>query len=209
MGSNYVYSDLPKIVGIEPIGQIIILWKEEIDIKQCLFSRLVLCRELPVPVSLAKSSCLSQLLDNTQSNTSKCQVIRSRNIEKDFMQIDNGLWLLFHIHHSEKCHIYSSFDNTIESISINEPVLISMPCNKSVMCIGFQIPTTPCASRRTLVASYFPLHSQPQSRIFLPIRNMTKTIISSYETQFRTIVNELLTALSSKKPNFKQVFEIS
>ena len=203
----YKYSGLSKIIGIEPREQRIVTWKEEIDIKQCLFSRLVLCQKLPISMSLAKSSCLSQLLDNARPNTNKCKVLRSRSIEQDFMQIDDRLWLLFNIHRAEKCHIYSSSDDRIQSVSINEPVLVGMPCNKSVICMGSQIPTASCVLRRTLVTSYFPLYSESQADIFLPIRNMTRTIISSYQSQFGIVASELMATLSTKRLNFKQLFE--
>ncbi|CAF3959978.1 unnamed protein product [Rotaria sp. Silwood1] len=203
----YVYSDLPKIIGIDPIDQQIIIWKEEIDIKQCIFSRLVLCKKMPISIPLTKSSCLSQLLDNAQSSTNMCQVTRSKNIEQDFMQIDDGLWFFFNIHHDEQCQIYSTSDHRTEVISINEPAIVSMPCNKPITCMNLKIPTTSCTPRRTLVTSHLPTYSHSQARIFLPIKDMTQTIISSYQSQYKKTINELMTALSSKNPSIKQIFQ--
>lgn len=203
----YVYSTLPKIIGIDLIDQRVITWNEDIDIEQCLFSRLVLCQRLRVSVSLKKPSCISQLLDNSQLSTNICQVKRSRNIQQDFMQIGDGLWLFFNILPAEQCRIFSNVDDTTESISINEPTLISIPCNKSVICMDSQISTTSCTPRQTFITSRSSLHSRSQARIFLPIKNMTQTIISSYQVQFEQATNNLMTAFSLKKSSLKEIFK--
>ncbi|CAF4706024.1 unnamed protein product, partial [Rotaria socialis] len=193
----YVYTNLPQVFGIDHIDRRVITWKEDIDIKQCIFSRIALCKKSPISKSLAKSSCLSQLLDNTQTTTDMCHVTRSTEIEQDFMQIDNELWLFFNMHRAKQCHIYSNSNDHTESISINEPALVNIPCNKSVQCIDTQMPITSCTPHRTLVTASQISYSKAQPRIFLPIKNMKKMIVSSYESQFGKTINELIDILSS------------
>ncbi|CAF2053261.1 unnamed protein product [Rotaria magnacalcarata] len=137
-----------------------------------------------------------------------CQVTRSTDIEQDFMQIDNELWLFFSIHRAEQCHIYSNSNDHTESISINEPALVNTPCNKSVQCIDTQMPVTSCTPHRTLVTASQISYSKTQPRIFLPIKNMTKMIVSSYESQFGKTINELIDILSSKKTSIKQILQM-
>ncbi|CAF2080419.1 unnamed protein product, partial [Rotaria magnacalcarata] len=203
----YAYANLPKIIGIDSIGRRIMNFKDDSDIKQCEFSRIVLCEKIPVSISISKSTCISQLLDDAESTTDMCQVTRSANIEQDFIQVDHELWLFFNIRRVEQCHIYSNSNEGTKSISINEPALVSIPCNTSVQCIGTQMPITSCKPHRTLVEARHSSYSQAQSRIFLPIKNMTKMIVSSYESQFEKTINELLRILSSKEPSLKQILE--
>jgi hypothetical protein len=92
-GNKYIYSDLPKIIGINSIEQTLIMWNDELDSNECTFSPIVLCHNTPISMSLSESSCLSQLFDDYQSVTIMCQVSRSQNIEQTVLRIDDGLWL--------------------------------------------------------------------------------------------------------------------
>ncbi|CAF5069053.1 unnamed protein product, partial [Rotaria magnacalcarata] len=157
--------------------------------------------------SLVPQISLPQQPYDAESTTDMCQVTRSANIEQDFIQVDHELWLFFNIRRVEQCHIYSNSNEGTKSISINEPALVSIPCNTSVQCIGTQMPITSCKPHRTLVEARHSSYSQAQSRIFLPIKNMTKMIVSSYESQFEKTINELLRILSSKEPSLKQILE--
>ncbi|CAF1120191.1 unnamed protein product [Rotaria sordida] len=150
-GDMYIYSNLPKIIGINSIDQTFLSWKEEIDIKECTFSPLVQCRKIPVTTSLSKSSCLTQLLNDDQSATNMCQVTRSTNIEQDIMQIDDGIWFFYNIRQAHHCQVYSTSNDLIESISITEPTIVSIPCNKTVTCMDSQLPISPCTQRRQRV----------------------------------------------------------
>ena len=72
-GNKYIYSNLPKIIGINIIDQTVITWDDEADIKQCTFSSIVRCERMPISISLSKSLCLYQLLDDNQSVTNVCK----------------------------------------------------------------------------------------------------------------------------------------
>lgn len=76
--------------------------------RKCIFSRLVLCEQLPISTSLENASCLSQLLDNVQQTTDMCSIMGSRTIEEDLTQIDNDIFLFLNAYEPEECHIYTS-----------------------------------------------------------------------------------------------------
>ena len=203
----YVYSSLPKINGINSADHGIIIWKEEVDMRACIFSRLVQCQKIPMSVTLAKLSCLRQLLDDKQAATNWCYITRSTNIEQDIMQVDDEFWLFLNIRRAERCQVYSNSNNLIELISINEPSLVNIQCNETIVCMDFQIGATSCMQRRAIVTPHSALHSRPQSRVLLPIRNMSRTITSSYRLQQDIAIHELMTALASKKSVLKKIFE--
>ena len=127
-GDKYIYADLPKIIGINSIEQTLIMWSNELESNECTFSPIVLCRNEPVSLSLPKSSCLSQLFDDYQSDTSMCQVNRSPNVEQGILYVDDGLWLFYNIYLTHYCQVHSTSNGLTETISINESTIVSIPC---------------------------------------------------------------------------------
>ncbi|CAF1544846.1 unnamed protein product [Adineta ricciae] len=92
-GNKYIYSNLPKIIGINPTYQSIIAWNNDIDIQQCTFSSIVRCEQFPISMPISKSLCISQLLNDDQSVTNTCQISRSQHIDQDVINIVNNIWL--------------------------------------------------------------------------------------------------------------------
>ena len=112
-GDLYVYSSLPKIIGINSTDHRIIIWKEEVDMTACIFSRLVQCQKIPMSVTLAKLSCLRQLLDNNQAATNLCYFTRSTDVEQNIMQVDDEFWLFLNIRRAQRCQVYSNSNNLV------------------------------------------------------------------------------------------------
>ncbi|CAF1272415.1 unnamed protein product [Rotaria magnacalcarata] len=206
-GDMYIYSNLPKIIGINFIDHTLLIWKEETDTKQCIFSTFVQCQTIPVSIALSKSTCLSELFYDTQSSTDTCQVLRSKNIAQDIIKIDDGIWLFSNVRYAQHCQVYSTANDLAESITIIEPSIINLPCNKKVSCMDSQLPASHCSQRRVIVTPHFPLHVRSQARFIIPIQNMSRAIINSYQSQNEKMINGLMTAMQLKKPRFKQLFE--
>lgn len=204
-GDRYVYSNLPKIVGINSMNQRLIMWNDESDINQCTFSHIVQCQRTPISMPISKLSCLSQLFDDNQTLTTMCQVSRSQNIDQDIVYIDNNIWLFNNIHQVQYCHIYSTENELTNTITINEPVIVSIPCNKKITCMDSQISTSSCSQRRTAIISNFASNIRNLSNFILPIQNITRTLLSSYESQLEKSMNELFTTFRSKQSTFKQI----
>ena len=202
---RYVYSNLPKIIGINSMDQRLIMWNDESDINQCTFSPVVQCQRTPISMPISKSSCLSQLFSDNQPLTTMCQVSRSQNIDQDIIYIDNNIWLFNNIHHAQYCHIYSTENELAETITINEPAIVSIPCNKKIACMDYQLSTSSCSQRRTAIISNFTSNIRNLSHFILPIQNITRTLLSSYESQSEKSMNELFTTFRSKQPTFKRM----
>jgi len=204
-GDKYIYSNLPKVIGINSIDQTLIMWNDESDTSACIFSPIVLCQNQPVSMSLLKSSCISQLFDDKQLVTSMCQVSRSQNIEQDVMYIDDEIWLFYNIRQTYYCQVFSASNGLVETISINEPAIVHMPCNKTVACTDFQIPASLCKQHRVIVAPSFNLNITKLTRFIVPIKNMTQTLVSSYQLQSEKTIKDLMTAFKSKQSTFKRI----
>ena len=203
-GDKYAYSNLPKIIGINSINQRLIVWNEESDINQCTFSPVVKCQRTPISTPISKSSCLSQLFDDNQSLTTMCQVSRSQNIDQDVTSIHDTIWLFNNIRHTQYCHVYSLENELTETITINEPVIVSVPCDKKVTCMDLQLSVTSCSPGRTILLPGFSENIRSSSQFIAPIQNMTKTLLSSYGSQLDRSTNEVLTNFISKQSQFKR-----
>jgi hypothetical protein len=204
-GHKYVYSNLPKVIGINYIDQTVIMWNDESDINECAFSPVVQCQKIPVSMSLSKSSCLSQLFDDNQLATSMCQVSRSQNIDQDVIYIDNGIWLFHNIHNTHYCQVYSTSNGLSETISITEAALIRIPCNRTITCMNVQLPASSCTQRRVIITPSFASYIRNLPSFILPINNMTQTIVSSYQLQLEHSMKEMITAFTSKQSRFERI----
>jgi hypothetical protein len=191
-GDKYVYSNLPKVVGINSIDQTLLMWNDESDINECTFSYVVQCKKMPVLISLSELSCLSQLFDHNQLVTSICEVRRSQNIDQDVIDISNGIWLFNNIHQTQYCQITSTPSNElIETITINEPSIVRIPCNKTLTCINYQLSALSCTQHRLIVTPTFPSNIRQLSHFILPIKNMTKTLVSTYQLQLEKTIKDM------------------
>jgi len=197
--NKYIYSNLPEIIAINPVDNTLLTWNEEADIKKCTFSTIVSCQEKPSPLSLFKSSCLAQLLDDDQGSTSLCDVSRSVNIQHNILRISDGLWLLYNVPQTTNCQVYSNVNILPELMSIKEPALISLPCDKSMMCIDFQIPSTSCKRNYSVATSTFDFAITNSSRSVISIGNMTRNILQAYNSQFNKTIDDFKTIFKTNQ----------
>ena len=181
------------------------MWTDESDINECTFSYVVQCKKMPVLISLSKVSRLSQLFDQNQLVTSMCEVRRSQNINQDVIDITNGIWLFNNIHQAQYCQISSSSNELTEAITINEPSIVSISCNKTLTCIDYQLLALSCTQQRLIVTPTVPSNIRQLSHIILPIKNMTETLISTYQLQLEKTVKDMKPILLSPQSMFKQI----
>lgn len=194
-----MYSNLPEIIAINPSDSTLFAWDEEATVKKCMFSTIISCQQKPISVSLSKSSCLRQLLDERESGTSLCDVKRSDNIQHDVLRIIDNLWLFYNVQQITNCQIYSNFNTLPELLSIKEAALISLPCDKTMTCMDFQIPATSCKKDYIVRTSTFSFTMKNLSRSVISTINMTDTILAAYISQFNKSVNELKTVFKTNQ----------
>jgi hypothetical protein len=204
-GNKYIYSNLPKVIGINFIDQTLIQWYDEFDTVECIFSPVTLCRNKPVSISLLKSSCLSQLLDDNKSIASTCEVARSQDIHQDIMELDNGIWLFFHVREPYYCQVHSTSSTLIETISINEAAIVRMPCEKKISCLDLQISPTSCVQSRIVIRKSFTSNFPNMSNFIVPIKNMSTTLVSTYQLQLQQSMKDIVQVMKSEESKFRQI----
>jgi hypothetical protein len=146
-----------------------------------------------------KESCLLQLLDNQVSHTNLCEIKRTSNIPQDVVHISDGLWLFHNVNHTTYCQLYSTTNTLPETIIIKEPSVVSVSCNKTMICPNFQLPVEVCRRSRASILPNLNLSFQNVSRFIIPIINMTNIILSSYGTQNDNSIKDLMNAFKSRK----------
>ena len=204
-GHKYVYTDLPKLIGISSNHHSVLLWNDEPEANKCTFSPIVQCQQMPVPTSLSKSLCLSQLFDNNQLTTNACQVSRSQNIDQGVMHVANGIWLFYNILQTHYCHIYSASNGLSETIPINESAIVRMPCDKTISCMDVQLFASSCTPYRIIVTPSYTFNIRNLPRFIVPIKTMTQTLVSAYQIQLEESITDLFTAFMSKQSTFYKI----
>ena len=202
---KYIYSNLPQVIAINPADNLLLTWEAEADIKDCTYSTIISCKKKSISISLSKSSCLTQLLDDHQINTSLCDVSRSVNIQHDVLSISDGLWLFYNVPQTTNCQVYSNVNMLPDLMSIKEPSLVSVPCDKTMTCMDFQIPSTSCKKDYLIATSIFDFAVHNSSRSLISIRNMTRVILQAYNSQFNKSIEDLKTTFKTNQSTIYQM----
>jgi hypothetical protein len=182
----YVYENIPKFVGISQNNLSTIAWISASDVEACIFSNIVMCKRNPMISMVANFPCLSYLLDDKRVDNIKCEITRSVALQTNNFQIGNGLWLFHNRERIQSCQVYSMPDNSIETIYITEATIVVMPCAKSIVCDGDQLPISPCSKQRISVVSQATgiEESQPKP-YYISLVNVTKRLVTQFKRQNR------------------------
>ncbi len=191
-GNKYIYSNLPKVIGVNPLDKTLITWNDESYTTECTSSTIIQCKKIPALIPLSTTSCLSQLFNDNQLVTSMCQVSRSQDIDQDVLLIDNGIWLFYNIRQTRDCHVYSSSNEISETISITEPTLLRIQCNKTVTCMDIQLPASSCTQHRLILTPNLNSYIQNLPSFNVPLRNMNTTLVSSYQLQLEKKIKDMM-----------------
>ena len=203
-GDLYVYSNLPKIIGINLLDQTFIIFDDGLDTSECIFSSIVLCRFKYISVASSRSSCLSQLFDENQQVANLCSVSRSRNIQNEMINVNDEIYLFYNIHQPYHCQIYSTSNKLIGTISVNEAVLFRIPCNNTIICAHIQLSASSCKDIRVIVTPISTLSGLNLPHFIIPLNNSERTLVSLYQSQTGKFMNDLTEAFISKQPRFKE-----
>ena len=205
----YTYSNLPKIVGINFKEKMIVTWNDDCDTSKCLFLEIFQCYQAPIKRRLVDQSCLSELLDNTDSITSMCGITRYVVTDSIPAVIDDNIWLIQNFAHLQQCKLYTHAQSASEviSISIEGPSVLVMPCNETLICTDYTLPPSSCAVHKSMLIYRHSSIVNSHELILLPINNLSDTMVASYQTQADRVFNEFVAKLKNGTPKYKRIFE--
>ncbi|UJR07042.1 hypothetical protein I4U23_011330 [Adineta vaga] len=204
--TKFIYTNLPKLVGINTVDKKLVLWNDDSDIQNCIFSTIILCQHKPVSMSLLNPSCLFQLFDENQLATNLCAVSISKNIQEDALHVAEGWWLFHNVYQTLYCqiHSHSETNELPETISITQPAIVDMSCDRKITCTNFQLPVEPCRMNKVIIKSNFDSNKNTPVRTILPVKDMSDIILSSYYEQMDKSRKELFSAFNIKKKTLYQ-----
>lgn len=113
--------------------------------------------------------------------------------------VDHNIWLFYNNHQTEYCQIQSSSNELTEPLLISEPSIVHMPCDKTITYANNQLYSSSCAQHRIIVRSNIVSKFQQLTSRIVPLRDMTRTLISNYQQQTVESIEELSTVFVSKK----------
>lgn len=133
--------------------------------------------------------------------------MRSGNIEQDLLQIDANLWFFYNNENARNCEIHSIDNDIVEPILINEASILSLSCNKTLLCKHSQTIVSSCNKHQKIsITPSSQSFIRTQTRFVLPINNMRRFILLSYESQLKNSTNEIFEALLLKRNKIESFF---
>lgn len=206
---KYIYSNVPKFIGIHRDERMLITWSDASVMNDCLVSIIVSCAKSPLITSLANNPCLSQLLsDDTKTNDS-CQVVKTTDTEPGILEIGNGIWLIYHVRGTHTCEIYSTSDFIVETITINAETMIKIPCDKRAVCFGNQLSSNSCENQSSIILPMSWNHAQKDEVLQIPMTNVKNRLLSTYKAQeirsYQEIIQDVTNSRSFLQNSINQI----
>jgi hypothetical protein len=202
---RYVYGNLPQFVGISQKQKTMIAWNDQSKINQCTFSMVVLCSDVPPSISFANLPCLSILLSERDSIGDACQVIRAIDAQAGVTEIVDGLWLFSRVDSTQFCQVYSPKENTVDTITIDQAMIVRMPCDKKITCFGNELPKRQCLKHRLIVLpDTIDDISSDNENLQISISNTTNHLLSSFSKQSLRSYRDLVTEYAKNQSLFQR-----
>jgi hypothetical protein len=203
-GDKYIYSDLPKIIGINFIAQTVVIWDDELYNNKCTFSPIAICNRKPISILISKSLCLYQLLSENDQVVNMCQVSRSKSKEEGALHIDDDLWLFYGKNHTQQCELYSNIDGLTETLSIEGEVIVSIPCHATITCPDLQLSAASCTGDQLIAPTTSIFDVPNRSPFIVAIKNMTQMLVENHHLQLKKSMRELIVGFTSKQSKLKE-----
>ncbi len=204
---KYVYSNLPKTLGINTIDKTIVKWDEEEFSSACVSSYEIQCREHPMNIPLSSALCISSILGITQDSYGKCEVTRSKHSQPSIMNIKNNIWLFYSNDESYECVSYSATSPSAKTILVNEPTIIKLPCEQAIHCSNILLPPTQCINTTVIIKTLNNTNTDDNFISTLPLKTITKRLVSIYQTATENFFIQLESDIQTSHYSIKQIIE--
>ena len=130
---------------------------------------------------------------------------RSIDTQSGVTEIGNGVWLLYNVHNTRFCQVYSATVNSIETITVSEETVVQVPCNKTMTCFGNHLPQRLCTKYRVIISPTTIEQPQEQDKILkISMKNVTKRLLSAYRAQNIRTYQDMVNDFTENQPFLKQ-----
>ena len=206
-GSQYIYSNLPKLFGINTLDRKIMLWNNEEIIADCTFSTIIYCREAPITVLLSSLSCLNELLNtelDMQSNT--CDVIRSNDNQLGLLNIANNVWYIYSHNILDDCNIDSILSSSIEKKILVHPFIVKLPCYSSIKCESIRVPSMICSNINIVVNPRQYRNKRQDLPSFVSLPEIANRMISIYKSASKLTFTQMQNEMDFDRSFIQKIY---
>lgn len=206
-GEKYIYSNLPRVFGFNRIDKKFILWPEDNFSAVCIVIKMIQCRSYPISIPTTEAPCLAELLSGENPSISNCQVSKVRHSVPSILNIKDNVWYFYPHVETFQCEVESAADASEDLVSINQPMMVTLPCGRPVRCSGIQLPTTNCGN--TSIRRHSNHNSGTDNEIVrsITMNNITHRLVSIYQTTARKMFLELQGDYDMTQPGMRKTYE--
>ena len=206
-GEKYIYSNLPRIFGFNKIEKKVILWPEDNFSAACIAVKMIQCRIYPISISITETPCLAELLSDEDTSSSKCQVSKSKHSLPSILNMKDNVWYFYPHAETFQCQLESGASSTEEFLSINQPMVVILPCGRPVRCSSIQLPATECSNTTIIRQRQYNSGSDRKFVRSMTMNNITHRLVSIYQTSARNTLLELQSDIDMSRPEIKKIYD--
>ena len=206
-GYKYIYTNLPTMIGINVIEQSLIMWNDGHEQSTCEFTKIVQCRQQPIPVPLSNIPCLAELLSIDESRSTVCQVTKSLDFSPAFTEIAQDIWVFHNVEKNQHCKLYSTSEDLTDVVTVDEPSVLHLSCQKAVKCFDLELPPPTCTNKKIMIKSNLTGTYHTVGKFQLPLRKLITRLVSAYKAMARDSIKQLLDEVNDLDPPLKKTFK--
>jgi hypothetical protein len=109
-------------------------------------------------------------------------VTKSKDNQVNILNIKNNIWYFYSNNQSANCELQSTSSPLMDSVSIKEPTIITLPCGRSVQCSNVRLPQSTCVNNTVILKSKHNNTINTQSVSTISFANITNRLVSIYKT---------------------------
>ena len=191
-GYKYMYANLPTTFGINVIEQNVIMWNDEHERSTCEFSKIVQCRQQPIVVPLSNIPCLTELLSADEPSSTFCPVTKSIDISPGFIEIVQDIWVFYNVEKNQHCKLYSTSIALTDIVTVEEPSILRLPCQKAVKCFNVELPSPACTNKKIMIKSNLTGTYQTVFGFQLPLKKLIARLEFAYKSMARDSMKQII-----------------
>ncbi|CAF1043515.1 unnamed protein product [Adineta ricciae] len=207
-GNQYIYSNLPKVFGINTNERKVILWNNDELSTNCILSSVIYCREYPLTIPLSSTPCLNELIDTElDMKSSSCDVVESKHNQIGILNIVNNIWYIYSPNQLSNCNMHSFLSPSTDKQFATYPLIVQLPCGRPIQCSTIRLPPTKCIDINIILKPKQNRHKRQRSISTIPLSEITTRLVSIYKTASKLTFANIKHDIDSERSFMQKLYE--